>query len=62
MTDNDTDEITITTDGQALKLVLERANVEIDELRQMGEEEFAAEAQAAYDQVRDDFEAARNDG
>jgi hypothetical protein len=62
MTDNnDTDQITITTDEQALGLVLERANIEIDELRQMGEEEFAAEAQAAYDQVRDDFEAAQND-
>jgi hypothetical protein len=61
MTDDDTDEITITTDEQALGLVLERANIEIDEVRQMGEEEFAAEAQAAYDRVRDDFEAARND-
>jgi hypothetical protein len=61
MTDNDTNEITITTDEQALGLVLERANIEIDEVRQMGEEEFAAEAQAAYDQVRDDFEAAQND-
>jgi hypothetical protein len=72
MTDNDPnidsgsdsdsdDQITVTTDEQALAVVLERANIEIDELRQMGEEEFAAEAQAAYDQVREDFETAQND-
>lgn len=60
MTDNDTNEITITTNEQALGLVLERANIEIDEVRQMGEEEFADEAQAAYDQVKADYEAARD--
>jgi hypothetical protein len=60
MTD-DSNSITITTDEQALTLVLQRANIEIDELREMGETEFANEAQEAYDQVRDDFEAARND-
>jgi|AntDeeMetagen192_2_1112575.scaffolds.fasta_scaffold20345_1 hypothetical protein len=62
MTDsNNDDQITVTTDEQALAMVLERANIEIDELRQMGEEEFADEAAAAYDQVKEDFEAAQED-
>ena len=62
MTDNtDDNQITITTDEQALGLVLERANIEIDELYEMNEEEFANEAAAAYETVKDDFETARND-
>lgn len=62
MTDNTNgDSITITTDEQALAMVLERANIEIDELYDMGEEEFANEACAAYEEVKADFEAARDD-
>ncbi len=61
MTDNNGDSITITTDEQALAMVLERAGIEIDELYEMGEEEFANEACAAYETVKADFEAARDD-
>lgn len=56
-TTND-DQITITTGEQALAMVLKRADVEIDELYEMGEEEFADEAAAAHEQVKQDFEAA----
>lgn len=61
MTDKNGDSITITTDEQALGLVLERAGIEIDELYDMGEEELANEACAAYETVTADFEAARDD-
>jgi hypothetical protein len=58
---NDDDQITITTDPEALAVVLERAGIEIDELYEMGEEEFADEACRAHEQVKADFEAARED-
>jgi hypothetical protein len=56
---SDDDQITVTTDPEALAMVLERASIEIDELYEMGEEDFADEACAAYEQVKADFEAAR---
>jgi hypothetical protein len=58
---NSDDQITITTDPEALAMVLERADIEIDELYEMGEEEFADEACTAYEQVKADLEAARED-
>lgn len=42
-------------------MVLERAGIEIDELYEIGKEEFADEACAAYEEVKADFEAARED-
>ena len=63
MTDDITndDQIRVTTDAEALAMVIERAGIEIDELCEIGEEEFADEAAAAYEQVKQDFETARQD-
>lgn len=55
------DKITITTDEQALGLVLERAGIEIDELYETGERDFAEEATEAYKTVQKDFEAAKQE-
>lgn len=57
MTDN---EITITTDEQALGLVLERANIEIDELYEMGERNLAEESMQAYKTVKADLQEAKD--
>lgn len=55
------DKITITTDEEALGLVIERAGIEIDELYETGEEEFAKEATEAHRTVSNDFQEAKEE-
>jgi hypothetical protein len=52
MTDNDTDQITVTTDEQAFGLVLERANIEIDELRHSALHVYKRSPERGVDNVR----------